>query len=195
VARGANPRVVGNNVYADATFAETPEGDACLALIDAGMLNACSVGFRPLEQTYDSVRGGTTFLRQELLEFSVVPVPANPEALVQRARTLGLSAQVVRKMFGMPMRDDAIVLRLHDEDDDDTIIEWDPAFVAELHRRSGGDPLPDPAARSQHIGGERVDIDPATLRAAIAEAFAQYTRDAVPAMVASELRWRAGKVD
>src|ERR1051326_3406990 len=42
VARGSNPRVVGNNVYADATFAETPEAETCLRLIDAKILNATS---------------------------------------------------------------------------------------------------------------------------------------------------------
>ena len=100
IARGANLRRQGDGWLADFTFAESPEADAALALVDAGMLNACSVGFRPLESTYDSVRQGTNFVRQELLEVSICAVPANPEALVQRAASLGLSADVVRKVFG-----------------------------------------------------------------------------------------------
>src|SRR5882762_7149163 len=95
IARGSNLRRRGNGWLADFTFAETPEGDTVLALVDAGIVNACSVGFRVLESTYDSQRGGTNFIRQELCEVSVVPVPANAEALVQRAQTLGLSAAIV----------------------------------------------------------------------------------------------------
>lgn len=55
-----------------------------------GFIRATSVGFRPLEWdfTEDEERGGDDwfpgidFQRQELTEFSVVSVPANPEALL-----------------------------------------------------------------------------------------------------------------
>jgi HK97 family phage prohead protease len=56
--------------------------DTVFDLIRLGMLNACSVGFKPIEYARDEVRGGINFLRQSLLEWSVVPVPANAEALV-----------------------------------------------------------------------------------------------------------------
>lgn len=42
-----------------------------------GFLNAFSVGFMPLE------RDGNRFVKSELLEISAVPVPANPDAVVQ----------------------------------------------------------------------------------------------------------------
>lgn len=57
-------------------------------LVRAGFLNAGSVGFRPLAYQFNEERGSDgwspacDFLEQELLEYSVVPVPANPEALV-----------------------------------------------------------------------------------------------------------------
>lgn len=130
IARGANLRRQGNSWLADFVFAATPEGDTALALVAAGMLNACSVGFRPLESSYDNVRGGTNFQSQELLEVSVCPVPANPEALVQRAQSLGLSTAMVRKMFATrPVDDDRVVLRLRDEHDG----------VAVRLRRASGD--------------------------------------------------------
>src|SRR5690606_23849409 len=44
-----------------------------------GFLNAVSVGFVPKEWTWDETRGGFNFLRQELVEYSVVPVPMNAE--------------------------------------------------------------------------------------------------------------------
>lgn len=47
-----------------------------------GFLHAVSVGFRPGKFNFNADRGGTDFLEQELLEFSAVPVPANPEALI-----------------------------------------------------------------------------------------------------------------
>ena len=49
-----------------------------------GFLHAVSVGFRPTVMAYNKERGdyAMDFQKQELLEFSAVPVPANPEALV-----------------------------------------------------------------------------------------------------------------
>lgn len=61
-----------------------------------GYLNAQSVGFAPLEWTYDEERSGVNFLVQELLEHSCVPVPANPEALVS-ARSAGIDVLPVRE--------------------------------------------------------------------------------------------------
>lgn len=53
-----------------------------------GFLTAVSVGFAPKQWTYRD-DGGIDFLKQELLELSAVPVPANAEALVE-AKGLGL---------------------------------------------------------------------------------------------------------
>lgn len=50
------------------------------SLIDAGLLRALSVGFRPIEAT-DNAYGGRTFTRAELLEISLVPIPAQQSAL------------------------------------------------------------------------------------------------------------------
>lgn len=52
--------------------------------IKDGFLNTVSVGFIPLE------REDNTYTKAELLELSVVPVPANPEAVVQ-LRHMGIS--------------------------------------------------------------------------------------------------------
>lgn len=58
-------------------FAETVR-----RLVDGGYLRATSVGFRALKWSFNEERGGVDFLEQELMEFSIVPVPANPEALL-----------------------------------------------------------------------------------------------------------------
>lgn len=62
-----------------------PFADTVHDMVKAGFLNATSVGFAGIEANKSKDRErGYDFMKQELLEFSIVPVPANPEALVQR---------------------------------------------------------------------------------------------------------------
>lgn len=81
--------LVGDSVFADA---ETyPFADTIYRLVKGGFLNATSVSWFPLEFKAAKDRNrpeGVDFLRQKLLEISVVPVPANPAALAT-ARALG----------------------------------------------------------------------------------------------------------
>lgn len=57
-------------------------------MVRKGFLNAVSVGFLPIEFTFND-DWSMNFIKQELLEVSVVPVPANPNALAE-AKSLGL---------------------------------------------------------------------------------------------------------
>jgi hypothetical protein len=62
-----------------------PLGYMVLQLIDFNALRGSSVGFRPIEFEEAKDRDGwmpINYGRKELLEWSVTPVPANPEALV-----------------------------------------------------------------------------------------------------------------
>jgi HK97 family phage major capsid protein/HK97 family phage prohead protease len=72
-------------------------------LLEQRILRAASVGFRPLklEAIENSKRGGLRFLESELLEISVVSVPANPHALAV-ARSLGLSSESLSRIFAAP---------------------------------------------------------------------------------------------
>lgn len=63
----------------------SPFGFTVGRMVQEGFLHAASVGWDPIEWTYDEKRGGYNFIRQELLEWSVVTVPADAGALVQRA--------------------------------------------------------------------------------------------------------------
>lgn len=72
----------GDKLVAVADFADHPFAETVLRLIDGGFLRATSVGFRPEKYMLNEDRRGLDFVEQELLEFSVVPVPANPEALL-----------------------------------------------------------------------------------------------------------------
>lgn len=74
----------------------SPSGWEIGELVKAGFLNAASVGFIPRsfevdeDHRRDTGRIGFKFLEQELLEWSIVPVPANAEAL-REAKSKGLS--------------------------------------------------------------------------------------------------------
>lgn len=67
-----------------------PNGDTVFRMYVGKFLHAVSVGFMPItfDRADDEKRPfGVDFKKQDLLEFSAVPVPANPEALVQAAKS------------------------------------------------------------------------------------------------------------
>ena len=68
---------------------ENPKGEQVRRLVDGGFLRATSVGFLPKSWVFDQDRGGFDFKTQELYEFSIVPIPANPEALLD-AKAAGI---------------------------------------------------------------------------------------------------------
>jgi HK97 family phage major capsid protein/HK97 family phage prohead protease len=83
----------------------SPRIDEIRKLVDAGILKATSVGFKPLKYealNKDSVPpnpfGGLRFLEQELVETSLVSVPANPNALAI-AKNLDISDTTLRLVF------------------------------------------------------------------------------------------------
>lgn len=76
--------VDGDALVASAKFADAETyafADTVFRLLKKGFLRATSVGFFPREWTFDEERGGYNFIANELFEFSIVPVPANPDAL------------------------------------------------------------------------------------------------------------------
>jgi HK97 family phage prohead protease len=73
-----------------------PFGAMIYRMVKGGYLKATSVGFKPIEWTYNEDHRGYDFLRSELLEHSVVPVPANPEALVM-ASAAGIDLRPMRE--------------------------------------------------------------------------------------------------
>ena len=75
--------------------------EAVLRMSRDGFLSATSVGFRPLQFEWAKDRDDEQswfppidFLRQELMEFSVVSIPANPEALIDPAERLTPATQI-----------------------------------------------------------------------------------------------------
>ncbi len=96
IGRAFDVGIEGNALKASVRFIpdDTPErgpfAEAVYRLARQGFLGATSVGFRPLKWAFtdDDERGaddwfpGIDFQQQELVEFSVGPVPATPEALL-----------------------------------------------------------------------------------------------------------------
>jgi HK97 family phage prohead protease len=65
-----------------ATAELNPMAERVFQMLKQGFLRGASVGFRPMSFAFNDVRGGVDFAKQELLEFSIVPIPANAQALM-----------------------------------------------------------------------------------------------------------------
>jgi HK97 family phage prohead protease len=88
IGKAVNIQATQDGLKADVEFVPqgmSPFADMIHDMCKGGFLNATSVGFRGVdhEKAKDRDRG-YDFKKQELLEFSIVPVPSNPEALAQR---------------------------------------------------------------------------------------------------------------
>lgn len=73
----------------------TEKARAIKQLVQDGFINTFSVGFKPLEMD------GNTIVKQELLEISVVNVPANPEAMLLAYKSLqnaGIEKDVIKDL-------------------------------------------------------------------------------------------------
>jgi HK97 family phage prohead protease len=84
----------------------SPRIDEIRRLVDAGILCSVSVGFHPIESEPHKEGGkgafggwkGERFTKQELIETSLVSVPANPNALAV-AKSLGISSATLDDVF------------------------------------------------------------------------------------------------
>lgn len=100
-----NVRVEGKKLIGTLKFAAKGTSDRIdelIALVEQGVLRAVSVGFRPLEQEpidKNEPWGGQRYIRSELLETSLVAVPANPAALAL-AKSLHISDETLSLAFG-----------------------------------------------------------------------------------------------
>jgi HK97 family phage prohead protease len=95
IARAETTRIDGDRLRSRAVFADRdthPLADTIFRLVKAKFINAASVGWIPLKWQFVDEEGrgfGIDYLEQELLEWSVVNIPANPECLVE-ARSFGI---------------------------------------------------------------------------------------------------------
>ena len=98
VGRAKNVRVQGNKLLGDIEFADVDvnqTADVVYKMTKAGFLKTVSVGFQPVEWVFSKDKsrpGGVDFKKQTLLEISIVPLPANPNALIQ-AKAAGIDVE------------------------------------------------------------------------------------------------------
>lgn len=99
-------------VTAKAQFAETPRAEEIYQLFKGGYLNAFSIGFLPtkshepkpdeIQKRPEWANARRIYDEWELLEFSAVPVPANPEALALAVKTKDVTiSPEIREALGV----------------------------------------------------------------------------------------------
>lgn len=132
IGKWKNIRVENKALRAELELAEagtSPRIDEMRSLIAQGILRATSVGFRAHERKprEDSKNGGIHFLKQELLEASIVAVPANPAALAI-AKSLNLSRDTIDLVFGKSAASGEVIRR---------VPSGEPAAKANANQRTG----------------------------------------------------------
>lgn len=80
----------GNKITAEPVFNDTELGQQVKDLVNHGTLNACSIGFRAISYSNDPAvmmpgQKYATITEAELLECSIVMIPANPNAVMQKS--------------------------------------------------------------------------------------------------------------
>ena len=108
IGRARRVEVEGKELVADLEF---DQGDEEAQRVDGkfrrGVLNAVSVGFRPVEFARKG-NGGFLFRQQELLELSAVAIPAHPMALAKMMRERSVRFLMVEDLKGsMPVYEEA----------------------------------------------------------------------------------------
>jgi HK97 family phage prohead protease len=80
IGRAIRVEVVNGVLEADIIFADTEKGECAEELVNTGFLSTVSVGFRSLARRPGGAGQPLTHTQAELLEISLVAVPANSEA-------------------------------------------------------------------------------------------------------------------
>lgn len=83
IGRAESIYIKGDMLIANIRFSSDFFAQRVRNLVDEGILNATSIGFIPLKQE-PKPNGGIKILEWELLEISIVNIPANPYALLQK---------------------------------------------------------------------------------------------------------------
>lgn len=112
----AELKINGRKLEATITFLPvgmSEQADKAFAMFEARVLKGVSVGFIPLEyhdETDKKGRAIRVFDRQELVELSVAPVPANPEALARALKEWQPTADTMPEEKGRTMSEPIAVL-------------------------------------------------------------------------------------
>ncbi len=159
IGKAVNVGAVGGKLVGEIEFAEAsvnPRADMCFKMVKAGLLNAVSVGFLPIDFSFSvdkERRGGMDFKRQELLEISIVPIPANANALVT-ARSMGIDTAPMKEWAGKIVDADGSVIVPKNFLEATFRAAKTPRAVRNKYL-SGTAPLHQKASESWKVGGAR----------------------------------------
>jgi HK97 family phage prohead protease len=82
----------------------SPVAEQCYQLAAQGFMRGASIGFKPIGMPKSNELGGYDFPKVELLEWSLVPVPAHPDALRR-----GASASKSASTNGAQLTDEQVI--------------------------------------------------------------------------------------
>jgi uncharacterized protein len=88
IGKAVGARIADNGLYLTAQWAKTTEAEEVRQLVLDGIVSRLSVGFTPRQMHRDSALGHNVITDLDLLEVSVVAIPANDEARITVAKAL-----------------------------------------------------------------------------------------------------------
>lgn len=111
IGKSVNIQALDNHIEAEVEFAPTSFAQEVRMLCEQGFLNAASVGFIPIEaEPIESKSGddglprqGYRYKKWDLLEWSIVPVPSNFEALIQNAKAKGIELPALQEELDLEL--------------------------------------------------------------------------------------------
>jgi HK97 family phage prohead protease len=141
IAKAEDLQVTDNGIVARVVFPTQGtyhKADAVYGLAKQGMINAWSIGFAAKSADTEPIEeGGVRFLKSELLEFSAVPVPANPEALTI-LRSKGIEEEVIDQVTIDQVTIDQITIdEVSEEEETEKPVETSKSVEAETVEKEG----------------------------------------------------------
>jgi uncharacterized protein len=98
IGKAVDGRIMDGGLWIAAKWASTAEAEEVRSLVLDGIVNSLSIGFNPVKMRRDAATGVNVITDLDLLEVSVVTIPANPAAVITAAKHLAeLPAAAPRK--------------------------------------------------------------------------------------------------
>jgi HK97 family phage prohead protease len=196
VARCVDIRIDGNKLVAEAEFppAEVyPFGAQVFALLEGKFLGATSVGYRPLKAIQNRERDGIDYKEQELLEWSIVPVPAQPEALALRGAGGAAFKAWLRGDKCSTGGDDDVLERV--DENSDVVLDVVDMSAEELRQLAARAAAARVTRRVSEPFEPIFDVSPMEVRNMLADVLVRGIGDIVRAETAAALNRARGRVD
>ena len=160
IGTASNIRRAGDKIIADMRFDEDGFSQEIKGKVERGVLRATSIGFMVKEWSYDEEEDTWKIMQSELLEFSVVTVPSNRNALIMRdaefkslqstveklVRTVERQAQIVESLIEVNGSDLASAVKRDQSQGNDQDDQEEPGVAEstlEDDLTTEGEPVPD----------------------------------------------------